>query len=76
MLLMMKSSFPILVVNCGNAPTIQNGNADSVARMSYGNSVRYNCNKGYDLFGPSSVSCQADGSYTQLPSCSGQINIF
>ena len=58
-------------VLCGQAPTIANATHGSVGNLSYGNSVTYTCAKGFEMTGSATIFCQADGTWTQKPICSG-----
>ncbi|XP_071964677.1 CUB and sushi domain-containing protein 3-like isoform X2 [Antedon mediterranea] len=59
------------IVNCGDPgspPTNGEMSGDSV--RTYGSSVQYNCNTGYDITGSQSITCQADGTWSDsAPNC-------
>ena len=59
-------------LQCGAAPLIENGTRTSSAD-SFGGVATYSCNAGYELTGPSSLSCGTDGTWGTPPTC-GDIN--
>ena len=59
-------------VQCGFVPKIKNGTTRMVGKAYFGNSTTYTCDKGYEMTGSPIVSCQADGTWTQLPQCTGK----
>ncbi len=56
--------------SCDNPPTIPNGSRAFVG-TAFGESAFYICNSGYQLSGSSTVTCQADGSWSTVPTCKG-----
>jgi len=56
---------------CYDPPTVDNGSLSKLSRVNtYTSTNSYICHKGYDLIGPKTVSCQADGTWSQPPVCS------
>ncbi|XP_033098555.1 CUB and sushi domain-containing protein 3-like [Anneissia japonica] len=57
------------VVSCGDPGSIING-IRMGANETYGSTVTYVCNTGYNLVGAASVTCQSDGTWSQsAPVC-------
>ncbi|XP_067654627.1 P-selectin-like [Haliotis asinina] len=57
------------VVTCGKAPAVLNANL-SQATFNYSDVIRYDCNHGYSLKGPTEVTCGASGNWNgTLPEC-------
>lgn len=54
-------------VDCGD-PTPMNGLL-STGVTTYGSVLTVSCEDGYDLSGPSQITCQTDGSWTDIPVC-------
>ena len=59
------------VVNCGPPPSIPNGSPGTPTRTTYGGTVAYSCNHGYELSGSATVTCLASGSWSTRPTCIG-----
>ncbi|XP_064387742.1 sushi, von Willebrand factor type A, EGF and pentraxin domain-containing protein 1-like isoform X2 [Halichondria panicea] len=58
-----------VVINCDTAPSISNGSPGTPTSTTYRGTVTYSCNIGYQRSGPSTVTCQASGSWSTRPSC-------
>ncbi|GFR81199.1 neurogenic locus notch homolog protein 1, partial [Elysia marginata] len=55
---------------CPKAPGLRNGYvASSTGSLAYQGSLTYKCYQGFTITGPDTVTCQADGSWTQMPTC-------
>ncbi|XP_064387707.1 CUB and sushi domain-containing protein 1-like isoform X3 [Halichondria panicea] len=54
--------------SCDNPPTISNGSRTFVGTV-WEESAFYSCNTGYQLSGPSTVTCQASGNWSTVPTC-------
>ena len=61
--------YVIVEVPCGLAPKVNNATTQMVSKGFFGDSVTYMCAKGYEMIGSPVVSCQASGTWTQLPQC-------
>lgn len=57
----------LLFVDCGD-PTPVNG-LPNTGVTTYGSVLTVSCEDGYDLNGPSQITCQSDGSWTDTPVC-------
>ena len=64
--------YTIAEVPCGLAPKVANAATQMVGKGFFGNFTTYVCAKGYDMTGSPIVSCQADGTWTQLPKCTSK----
>ncbi|XP_064388227.1 sushi, von Willebrand factor type A, EGF and pentraxin domain-containing protein 1-like [Halichondria panicea] len=58
------------IISCGSPPSISNGSPGTPTRTTFGGLVTYICNTGYQRSGSSTVTCQANRSWTARPSCS------
>ena len=72
----------ILVISCG-VPELQLLNANGLtlnySTLTYGSTVTYSCNVGYNLVGSLSQTCNASGTWSgNPPQCQGhnQINNY
>ena len=64
------SSTPILnISDCGSKISIANAYIDFSGPTTYNNTVSVVCNDGYDITGPSYLTCLADGTWSQATSC-------
>jgi hypothetical protein len=64
--------FCTLVVDCGKFPTLLNGKIHSHG-TTYQSVVKFTCQDGYKLDGPSSALCLANGSWSaEIPKCTGK----
>jgi hypothetical protein len=70
-----------LQVYCGPVPQIDNGFAVAATNVSFGGTASYQCYAGFAF--PSglpieTISCNSDGTWTNLPVCQGNpfLNIF
>ena len=62
------------VVDCGDPPTIPNGSPGTPTRTAFGGTVSYTCNNRYHMMSESAtVTCEASGSWSTRPTCSGLI---
>ena len=60
------------VVNCGDPPTILNGSPGTPSSSTFGGTVSYTCNSNrYHVSDPATVTCEASGSWSTRPICSG-----
>ena len=65
--------FNNLAVDCGNLSGVVNGMVETVATI-FGSVANYSCDNGYELVGPSTRTCQANGSWSDIdPLCKGKI---
>lgn len=53
--------------DCGD-PTPYKGRVNDT-RTSYGTAIQVTCDKGLDLKGSSTISCQPDGTWSDNPVC-------
>ena len=65
---------PTCQVDCGLPPSVANGQPQFSATV-LGSTVYYTCENGYEVSGNSRIQCQANGQWTQPPSCNG-MNFF
>ncbi|RUS91023.1 hypothetical protein EGW08_001240, partial [Elysia chlorotica] len=57
-------------VLCPKAPGLENGYvASSTGSLEYKGTITYECYQGFAITGPKTVTCQSDGTWTALPSC-------
>ncbi len=61
-----------VAIPCGDPPTIPNGFRTFMA-TTFGYTATYTCNTGYQLSGSSTVTCQASGSWSTIPTCPRKI---
>nr|CAH7713270.1 unnamed protein product [Callosobruchus chinensis] len=54
-------------IHCEAPLEITNGITRTPNETVYGSVVQYNCNSGYRLVGPSTITCMANGQYDALP---------
>ena len=60
-------------VNCGNLTNPANGQV-STTGTTFGQTVTYSCNTGYNLMGDSTRTCQADGMWSgSAPTCQSML---
>ena len=60
------------VVNCGSPPTIPNGSPGTPTSTAFEGTVSYTCNSDrYHVSDPATVTCEASGSWSTRPTCSG-----
>ena len=64
------------VVDCGDPPTIPNGSPGTPTSTAFGGTVSYTCNDRSRMLGSATVSCEASGSWSTRPTCSGLWNII
>ncbi len=64
------------VVDCGDPPTIPNGSPGTPTSSAFGGTVSYTCNDRSRMSGSATVSCEASGSWSTKPTCSGLWNII
>ncbi len=62
------SLYTSAAVPCGDPPTIPNGSRTFTV-TTFGGTATYTCNTGYQLSGSSTVTCQASGSWSTVPTC-------
>ncbi|XP_064387900.1 C4b-binding protein alpha chain-like [Halichondria panicea] len=58
-----------IIVDCGPSPSISNGSPGTPTKTTFGGTGTYSCNTGYVLSGSSTVTCQASGSWSTIPTC-------
>ena len=64
--------FPV-VVNCTNPGSIKNGNQDGNSNYSFGSTVRFSCNQGFQLNGSGLLLCSSSGVWNSSnPQCLGK----
>jgi len=69
-LLLHKALFALVGVSCGQPAGTSNGRVDTSAGTSFGDVVRYACDKGYMLSGVAERTCQADKRWNgSVPAC-------
>ena len=62
-----------LAVDCGSLSVVVNGMVKTVA-TTFGSVANYSCNNGYEIVGPSTRICQANGSWSDTdPLCKGKV---
>ena len=61
-----------VAVPCGDPLTIPNASR-TFTGTTYLDTATYTCNTGYQLSGAATVTCQASGSWSTIPSCSRKI---
>ncbi len=59
------------VIPCDTSPNIANGMVVSSTGTRFKDTTTYDCNTGYLMSGLPTVTCQATGSWSTLPSCTG-----
>uniref|UniRef100_A0A3B1KG06 Complement receptor type 2-like n=1 Tax=Astyanax mexicanus TaxID=7994 RepID=A0A3B1KG06_ASTMX len=57
------------VVKCTEVPTIANGKPEEepYSQYEFGQSISYRCNKDFDMFGDSTITCSKDGKFQPAP---------
>ena len=66
--------FPV-VVSCTNPGSIKNGNQDGNSNYSFGSTVRFSCNQGFQLNGSGLLLCSSSGVWNSSnPQCLGKKN--
>ncbi|XP_060580368.1 sushi, von Willebrand factor type A, EGF and pentraxin domain-containing protein 1-like [Ruditapes philippinarum] len=63
------SSVTCVNVDCGQPPSPGEGQVSYGSGTTYGRVATYTCNSGYDLIGQTSVTCQNNGSWSNVPVC-------
>ena len=64
--------FPV-VVTCTNPGSIKNGNQDGNSNYSFGSTVRFSCNQGFQLNGSGLLLCSSSGVWNSSnPQCLGK----
>ena len=59
-----------VIVSCENPETLSNGALSEGASFSYGSTLSYSCNTGYNLTGADTLNCLSNGSWdAPVPSC-------
>ena len=64
------------VVSCGPPPSVSNGSFRMPTSITFGGVVTYSCDAGYQLSGSATVTCQASGSWSGIPICTGKSNFI
>uniref|UniRef100_H2Y5T4 Sushi domain-containing protein n=1 Tax=Ciona savignyi TaxID=51511 RepID=H2Y5T4_CIOSA len=62
-------SAPPTCINTCSPPSIPFGSSSISDDINPGQSASFSCNSGYILVGSSTATCQADGSFSALPTC-------
>ena len=61
-------------VNKCNKPSISGGSVSPPeATVDYSETYEVTCNTGFTISGPSTMTCGADGTFDQTPTCQGKI---
>ncbi|XP_078671397.1 CUB and sushi domain-containing protein 1-like [Branchiostoma floridae x Branchiostoma belcheri] len=61
---------------CWDPGVPANGNRDRSSNFTSGQTVRYSCTTGYQLFGAAAITCQSNGTWSDaIPSCADSIRI-
>ena len=64
--------FPV-VVNCTNPGSIKDGKQDGISSYSFGSTVRFSCNQGFQLNGSGLLLCSSSGLWSSSnPQCLGK----
>ena len=62
----------LTAVDCDNLTDPSNGQVDHTAGTTFGQTVTYSCETGYNLVGDSTRTCQATGNWSgSAPTCEG-----
>ena len=65
---------PFTVVDCGALTDPANGQVNHTAKTTFGQTVTYSCDTGYNLVEDSTRTCQADGMWSgNDPTCLGML---
>ena len=59
----------LTVISCSPPPSISSGFPGTPTNTTFGGTVTYSCDPGYRLSGSATVTCEASGSWSTLPSC-------
>ncbi len=65
-------TYRIIAVSCGSPPTITNGMMISSTGTTFGETATYTCSTGYQRSGSATITCQASGSWSTAPVCTGK----
>ena len=57
---------------CGSPPLVRNGSPGVLTSTMIGGTISYNCEHGYILLGPVTVTCLSTGRWSTLPSCESE----
>ncbi len=60
------------VVSCGFPPPVPSGIMTSSTGTTFGRMTAYSCNTGYQRSGSATITCQASGSWSTAPVCTGK----
>ena len=64
-------------MDCGSLTDPANGQVDLTSGTTFGQTVTYSCNTGYNLVGDSTHTCQATGEWSgSVPTCEGMLHYF
>ena len=66
----------VTVVDCGSPPSITNGSPGTPDMTTFGGTVTYTCNNGYETslgMNMSTVSCLATGLWDTPSNCTGEL---
>ena len=64
-------------IDCNDPPSIPNGSPGTPTKTTFGGTVTYSCNSGYQLLGVSTLSCSANGTWSVSPPiCTGRLSYY
>ena len=70
----MYSLYILILVNTCDKPTITSGTVQpSDTTVDYQATYKVTCNTGYTISGTSMMTCAADGTFDQNPTCEGNL---
>ncbi len=59
----------VYILDCSSTPDIVNASPFSSGNVTYTAKLHTKCNKGYELSGNATITCQANRNWTALPTC-------
>lgn len=62
----------IIAVVCSDPPEVANSTLTSAGTVNYGDSSFYHCDEGFYMTGFSHVTCKADGTWSEPPTCASK----
>ena len=64
----------LTAVECGTLTNPTNGQVTYTGRTTFGQTATYSCNRGYNLVGDNTRTCQANGVWSgSIPICQGML---
>jgi len=66
----------VVDASCGQAPVVQNYSSIITTGTTVGDTVRYRCQTGFDLFGSGTITCQSNRRWSTPPTCTSMSNIL